>query len=221
MKRYIRSSVFTDNVKTITGIYYYDDIEDAVSQAIIASEDTSEEDQDISDINDLNSTDEYLQTLSVEHIQRIQNLELIGRIGRISNAMYNKLTQNQRMKFVEWSKITSRMSLDDIQAFLVMLKQCKEVKYAFYYRKNEKFAQLYGLTTADILEVLHSLEMSDYQSNSPSYDNRTWNDDYIVFHKTNVKLSSGKDLGNISIYIKLDASLSDKSTVVYASFHED
>lgn len=222
MKRYIRASIFTDTVKSVSGIYYYDDIHDAKSQSVLASDSVSdEEDQEISDMNDLASSDSYLMTLDESHVQKIQNLELIGRIGRLNDSMYQMLTQDQKMQFATWARATERMTTSDVAAFLIMLKKCKNVRYAFYYKKNEKFAQLYGLSETDILEVLQSLTIDNYEENNISYDKRTWYDTYIVFHKNNVKLSSGKDLGNISIYMKLDVDLTDESTVVYVSFHEN
>lgn len=224
MKKLIRRSLFVQLVDHISGIYYFDNISDAASQMVLASDDVSteeEENQEVMDINDLALTDDELRKLSDSHISKIKNLELIGRIGHLGSDMYNKLSQDQRQAFAEWASTTSDFSEEDVQHFLNMLKKCNSVREAYFRRKNQKFKDLHNLTDSDILEVLKSLELRDYDKDSRSFHKDFWNDRLIVFHKHNVVTSSGKILGDVSIYIKLDVDLSDNSTAVYVSFHED
>ena len=87
--------------------------------------------------------------------------------------------------------------------------------------ENDTFLDKYDLYVDECLEIIHSLNISDYYATAKNYNINFLGNDLIVFEKDNVALSNGKNLGDIIIYIKLDlTSTQIKGTIVAVSFHQ-
>lgn len=164
----------------------------------------------------LSLPDERFANIPKSRLQRVKDVQIIDRAVHLCK---DKLSDEQLdIITTEYQKKYS-ISLSDVQIILDKFKTCNDI-YLSGYRKNTEFIKKYGLTDVDILNIIHSLTVKDYRSNTKDIVYPYLGDVLMIFKKHNVQLPGG---GNTSIvvYIKLDIDESTNDTVAILSIHED
>ena len=205
--------------KPINLIYVYDDIKNAhfLTEDIIEEDIDKEEERFNNEIEMLNMTNQELLDLSSQEIRSITNLELIDRIAKLDK---KKLSGSQLKKLKEIYSQKIIINREDVEKLIEELKECKRL-FITPRVENDTFLDKYDLYVDECLEIIHSLNISDYYATTKNYNINFLGNDLIVFEKDNVALSNGKNLGDIIIYIKLDlTSTQIKGTIVAISFHQ-
>lgn len=205
--------------KPINLIYVYDDIKNAhfLTEDIIEEDIDKEEERFNNEIEMLNMTNQELLDLSSQEIRSITNLELIDRIAKLDK---KKLSESQLKKLKEIYSQKIIINREDVEKLIEELKECKRL-FITPRVENDTFLDKYDLYVDECLEIIHSLNISDYYATAKNYNINFLGNDLIVFEKDNVALSNGKNLGDIIIYIKLDlTSTQIKGTIVAISFHQ-
>lgn len=164
----------------------------------------------------LSLPDERFANIPKSRLQRVKDVQIIDRAVHLCK---DKLSDEQLdIITTEYQKKYS-ISLSDVQIILDKFKSCNDI-YLSGYRKNTEFIKKYGLTDVDILNIIHSLTVKDYKSNTKDIVYPYLGDVLMIFKKHNVQLPGG---GNTSIvvYIKLDIDESTDDTIAILSIHED
>lgn len=203
--------------KDIDIIYVYNDIKDAH----FFSDEILLEDEDGGEIlsNNLDMSlmsDDWLLKLSIDEVKEIQNIDLLDRIAKLDKS---KLSKEQIEKLKEVYKQKIIIDKQDVERLIEEFKQCNRL-FITGTPKNHIFIIEHDLYVEECLEIIHKLKVSDYYTNTRSYNRRFLGNDLIIFEPSNVVLSNGKNLSNIKIYIKLDLTESEDNIVMAVSFHQ-
>lgn len=214
MYRMIKSSsnelTLSDMISYIDYFVFYNNIKDAYYQVITASDEMTDEEWY------LQLDDADLKQLKESKIHTFTNLELLGRLYKI---VPNKLTVEQKEIVQEEYKKKVVINRADVQKLLQMFRKCNDLSMAVYHSKTRKYCKDKEITVKDCLYVVHHLTISDYVANTRSINLNHLGNDLIIFEPKNVKLSDGRELGDITVYVKLDVDETDGSTVAMISFH--
>lgn len=205
--------------KPINLIYVYDDIKNAhfLTEDTIEEDIDKEEERFNNEIEMLNMTNQELLDLSSQEIRSITNLELIDRIAKLDK---KKLSGSQLKKLKEIYSQKIIINREDVEKLIEELKECKRL-FITPRAENNTFLDKYDLYVDECLEIIHSLNISDYYATTKNYNINFLGNELIIFEKDNVVLSNGKNLGDIIIYIKLDlTNTRTKGTIVAISFHQ-
>lgn len=164
----------------------------------------------------LSLPDERFANIPKSRLQRVEDVQVIDRAVHLCK---DKLSDEQLdIITTEYQKKYS-ISLSDVQIILDKFKSCNDI-YLSGYRKNAEFIKKYGLTDVDILNIIHSLTVKDYKSNTKDIIYPYLGDVLMIFKKHNVQLPGGGST-SIVVYIKLDIDESTDDTVAILSIHED
>lgn len=214
----LESVVATDNLphlkdvlKDIKMIYVFDDINHTHSLQGLSGdlEESSEEDL-------FDWPDDLLLKMPNEDVHSWKSFELLDRMCRLDKS---KLSPDQLLFLRNAYSQKYLLEADDVKALLSKLENCKLLHIAERL-KNTAFIAKHDLTAEDCLDVIKQLKLQDYVSNTRSVVYSFLGNSLIIFEPTGVKTSSGKDLGDLTLYIKLDLDASDGEAVVAVSFHE-
>lgn len=200
-----------DVLKDIKMIYVFDDINHAHSLQGLSEdlEESSEEDL-------FDWPDDLLLKMPDEDIHSWKSFELLDRMCRLDK---NRLSPDQLLFLRNAYSQKYLLEADDVEALLSKLETCKLLHIAERL-KNTAFIAKHNLTAEDCLDVIKQLKLQDYVSSTRSVVYSFFGNSLIIFEPTGVKTSSGKDLGDLTLYIKLDLDASDGEAVVAISFHE-
>ncbi len=215
MYRMIKSSsnelTLSDMISYIDYFVFYNDIKDAHYQVITASDEMTDEEWY------LQFDDARLKKLiDDDEIPSFTNIELLGRLYKL---MPDKLSESQIKTLKAEYKKTVVINRTEVQKLLKMFGQCGGIFTPRNHPKTAKFLRGEKISSIDILYVIHHLTISDYVANTRSINLNHLGNDLIIFEPKNVKLSDGRDLGDITVYVKLDVDETDGSTVAMISFH--
>lgn len=200
-----------DVLKDIKMIYVFDDINHAHSLQGLSEdlEESSEEDL-------FDWPDDLLLKMPDEDIHSWKSFELLDRMCRLDKS---KLSPDQLLYLRNAYSQKYLLEADDVKALLSKLENCKLLHIAERL-KNTALIAKHDLTAEDCLDVIKQLKLQDYVSSTRSVVYSFLGNSLIIFEPTGVKTSSGKDLGDLTLYIKLDLDASDGEAVVAISFHE-
>lgn len=164
----------------------------------------------------LSLPDERFANIPKSRLQRVKDVQVIDRAVHLCK---DKLSDEQLdIITIEYKKKYS-ISLSDVQVILDKFRGCNNI-YLSGYRKNTEFVKKYELTDVDILNIIHSLTVKDYKSNTKDIVYPYLGDVLMIFKKHNVQLPKGGST-SIVVYIKLDIDESTDDTIAILSIHED
>lgn len=219
MKRLLR----TDPIGIIKLLVYCEDITKGYPSEILGAEEKYTPNQEDLDNMYLGYDDASLRNIPQEEIQKIRNMSLIQRIGRLDKTMYNMLSHNQRLGYAQYAKNYHWLTKKDIPLLVKKLHECQSIESLYVHNRTVDFKFQHHLTDSDLLEIIHSIKSSDFdETNSQlNYHPDYYGDPILEFKLPGIKLTCGKDLSAMILYVKLDHNRSDNTTVVYISIHED
>lgn len=201
-----------DLVKNIFLINIFDDVKDFhyYSECLDEEEDLVKEDEY------LFYSDSQLKELSLDIIRAFTNLELLDRLYKIdkellTDAQINILRDKYKQKVIVDKK--------DVEDIISKLKQCKRVNIADR-PKNTLFAKKYNLSNEEYKEIIDHIEVKDYHSSTKDFSLEHMGNNLIIFQLSGMKLSTGKSLESIYLYVKLNLDMTDNEAVAAISFHD-
>lgn len=223
MNRMIKSSsnelTLSDMISYIDYFVFYNNIKDAYYQVITASDEMTDEEWylqfDDAGLKEL-IDDAEPKVLTDGEIHSFTNLELLDRLYKIAP---DKLSKKQKTILQKEYKKKVIIDRADVQNLLEMFRKCNDLSMAVYHSKTRKYCKDKEITEEDCLYVIHHLTISDYVANTRSINLNHVGNNLIIFEPKNVKLSDGRELGDITVYVKLDVDETDGSTVAMISFH--
>lgn len=218
MRTYIRNNTggihLTDLFDEIVAIVYIDNIKSYTHSIIMASEDDEDFEYDGSEY--ISYSDKRLLSISEEDMNAITNLDVLDRIRKLDMDL---LTDEQIKLLQEEYRTKVIIDRSDVQKILDMLKDCNDF-YRVPRGKNIAFEKKHNMKMQDYLDIIHSLEISDYVNNTKSMDRKYLGNDIIVFMpKGEFELERGGTLSDFYIYIKIDLTETD-DVIAAISFHD-
>lgn len=199
-----------DMIKGIDYFLLFDDIDNAhyeLNEAL--------DEEDTKTISLLGMTDEQLAELKKEDIKEINNVELLYRLAKINR---NKLTPEQIEIIEKDARNKIVISKEDVEDLLEKFRKCNKIYYG-YPLKTREFLREYDLTEEDVLYVIKNLTVEDYYANTRNIARWHEGNHLIIFEPSNVKLENGRELGDITLYIKLDIDETTNNAIAMISFH--
>lgn len=203
-----------DILKTIEAIYVYNDARQAHLQ-----EDLTKSEEDVSSDELLLSwPDDKLLKLPEERLHEIRSLELIHRIARRDKT---KLSAEQLQSIQEFYKKKWLLDEEDVKVLVEYLKECHRL-YIAERPKNESLLRLYDLEVEDCLDIIHDLTVSDYIANTANTNYDYLGNHVVIFEPTNIQMPDGRNLGDLTIYVKLDLGVEEEPehATTAISFHK-
>ena len=176
--------------------------------SIYASDDNSEEDMIAS------LPDNKLKELSEDTIHSITNVDILDRIAKVCK---DKLSAEQLSILKEEYSKKIRLTREDKQDLIDMFKECNQV-FVEERHKNMQFIRRLNLDDNDMLSILHSIKLSDFDSKTKSINFSHLGDTLIILHPNILVPYEGKMIG-CNLYLKLDIDEADKEAIVYVSIH--
>ena len=156
---------------------------------------------------------EEYQKLNITDIILFDNIERIDITSdKDLDGMYEELSEDFKVEKYEMPK-------ESVQAVINGFKECTEIHANDYYKTN-KFLKANDLTLDDCLEIIHGLKVSDYYKNVRSINNDYAGNNLIIFEPEVIKLSSGKEFKDLTIYLKLDLDATTNEAVALFSVHQ-
>lgn len=192
-------------------VYATDGIDAVFGSSIIYDDDMQAEVDAL-----LSLPNERFANVPVDRLQKISDVQVIDRAvhlckEKLSDEQIDIITREYQKKYA--------IKLSDVQEILDKFRHCNDI-YLSGYRKNNEFIKKYGLTNTDILNIIHSLTVNDYKSNTKDIVYPYLGDVLMIFKKHDVQLPQGSNT-SIVIYIKLDIDESTDDTIAILSIHED
>lgn len=211
MKRYIRTSTsLTDLISRIKYFVVVDNIEDCNLSVINASEDTDADDAEYL----LSLPDRLLSELTDDEIHSITNIDVLGRLAKLCE---DRLTRSQinalRKEYAKKLPIDASTK----QQLLALFKQCNKVIVATR-KKNTDFIAEYDLSSEDILNILHSLKPSDFNSRTRNINYGHLGNNIIILYP-NILIPNKDIFVGANLYVKLDIDDQSGDAIVYISLH--
>lgn len=212
------SSSFRNTLGVIKAIYVYDNIDDFHFRDENYFVEDIDGDDELTDESDmLDWPDDLLLDLNKEEISKLRNIELLDKLCGLDKSKLSREQIKLLQKEYRKSLPATRDVIDDI---INSFKQCYRI-YLASRDKNNDFIEKHDLSNDECLEIVHNLKYEDFYKKTRSINYGHLGDNLIVFKPKNVKLSNGKELGNIVLYIKIDLDESSNSSIVAVSFHQD
>ena len=203
--------------KKITAFYVFNDIRDAHFVVYENLQEDEDGDDIVSqEIEMLSWSDDKLKKLSLEDVQKITNVELLDKIASLDK---DKLSINQINTLKELYKEKVIIDKKDVEYLLKKFNNASKLIIA-QRPKNDSFLEKYDLYIDDCLEIIKQLKVEDYYRSSRDFNLEHFGHNVIIFEPKNITLSSGKQLGDITLYIKIDVSESSDDMIVDISFHQ-
>lgn len=115
------------------------------------------------------------------------------------------------------SKFT--LSREEVAVILEKLKKCYRINQNDYY-KTLKFLKEFKLSLGDCLDIIHGLKVDDYYANTKSRNPDHIGNNLMIFEPSNVKLSGGRIINNVVIYIKIDVDDTTNEAIALVSIHK-
>lgn len=125
-------------------------------------------------------------------------------------------------ELTEAQKEVTAYKLEDfsVSAILNSLQVCNNINQNDYY-KTLKFLKKHNLTKEDCLDIIKQLTVADYYLSIKSTAEYHYGNNLIIFKPKNIRLSDGRALENIVLYIKIDLDDTSNEAIALVSFHED
>lgn len=202
---------------TIKSIWVYDDIEDAHFMSSIKESISVDEDEDPSEEEYLLSLpDARLVELPKEQIQEITNLELLDRIAKSANHLLSEEQLDTLRKAYAKKLIIDRPGVLEL---LNKIQSCSRLFIAGR-PKNQAFLDKHNLDTEQCLDIIRQLEVEDFvATTTKGFNLKHFGNQLVIFEPANVCVGE-LNLGDLTVYIKIDLDESSKDAVVAVSFHE-
>lgn len=210
MYRYIKSSSATR--LTLDAVILVADVEKASIGVVFASDNAY-----VADFS--NMSDEELVALGKDAISYIEDLPTIIRIGKIDSELLTFEQKKLVKEFGENRLVSQKITVEEL---IRAIRACSAVQFVSdrsATTKNSEFIRDHsGLS---IIDVVKSLEISDYVETRVGGDYGVFCHDLFVFTKAiEYESDDGNNVENLTLYIKLDKDQTDGTTVALVSLHE-
>lgn len=209
----LESTSLRDALEDVTSIWVYNDVQNAHFTSEYPTELEEGIEPEFYPLEDLLfMSSEQLLNVPSEILTNQTNLELLDKVAHLDSS---KLTseQQQLLKKAYAQKVV--IDRADVEHLIQKLKECKKLIIA---ERPENKSLLESLSVEDCLEIIKNLEVSDYAYSTKNYNLAHFGNQLIVFQPKEVVVE-GKDIGPLTLYIKIDLDQSSGTATVAISFH--
>lgn len=212
MKKWIHSDSLTlsDIINRIDYFVIVDDCNECNLSVINASDDIDTDDSEYL----LSLPDNLLTELSDKEIQSIQDVGVIDRLVKLCKS---RLSAKQISLYQKECKKKVPLDLDAKLELLGLFKECDRVVIERR-KKNLDFIARYDLSKQDILNILHSLKVEDFDSKTKSVNYSHLGNDLVILHP-DILIPDEEILVGANLYVKLDIDESTNSAAAFISIH--
>ena len=212
MKKWIYSDSLTlsDIINRIDYFVIVDDCNECNLSVINASDDIDTDDSEYL----LSLPDNLLTELSDEEIQSIKDVGVIDRLVKLCKS---RLSAKQISLYQKECKKKVPLDLDAKLELLGLFKECDRVVIERR-KKNLDFMARYDLSKQDILNILHSLKVEDFDSKTKSVNYSHLGNDLVILHP-DILIPDEEILVGANLYVKLDVDESTNSAAAFISIH--
>lgn len=147
----------------------------------------------------------------------IQSVKDVGVIDRLVKLCKDRLNAEQLALYREECKKKVPLDTSAKLELLDLFKSCNKVIIERR-KKNLDFIARYDLSKEDILSILHSLEVKDFDSKTKSINYSHLGDDLVILHP-NILIPDKDVVVGANSYVKLDIDESTNSAAAFVSIH--